>query len=115
MPKDGMAIVNLASAQVTTVDRVRRFAMPEKAAGYLVYQREAAEKPAAAPADPTGGNGDQQQGGRGGRGGGGAAGAGGASARTQFGSDLVLRALVDGTERTFTDRSEEHTSELQSL
>jgi hypothetical protein len=55
MPKDGMAIVELASAKVTTVDRVRRFAMPEKAAGYLVYQREAPEKPVASPAAPTGG------------------------------------------------------------
>jgi dipeptidyl aminopeptidase/acylaminoacyl peptidase len=121
MPKDGMVIVNLATAQVTTVDRVRRFAMPEKAAGYLVYQREAAaEKAAAAPADTTGGNGDQQQGdqqqgGRGGRGGGGAAGAGrgagGAGARTQFGTDLVLRALADGAERTFTDVAEFHFTE----
>ena len=83
--------------------------MPEKAAGYLVYQREAAEKPAAAPADPTGGNGDRQQGGRGGRGGGAAA--GGAGARTQFGTDLVLRTLADGAERTFTDVAEFHFTE----
>ncbi|MGD0870681.1 MAG: prolyl oligopeptidase family serine peptidase [Bryobacteraceae bacterium] len=120
MPKDGMVIVNLVSAQVTTIDRVRRFAMPEKAAGYLVYQREAAaEKPAAAPAGTTGGRGngnqqqgDQQQGGRGGRGGGGAGGgAGGAGARPQFGSDLVLRALADGAERTFSDVAEFHFTE----
>jgi dipeptidyl aminopeptidase/acylaminoacyl peptidase len=110
MPKDGMAIVNLSSAQATTVDRVRRFAMPEKAAGYLAYQCEAAaEKPAAAPAAATGGNGDQQQGGRGGRGG--AAAAGGAGARTQYGSDLVLRSLAGGAERTFTDVAEFHFTE----
>src|ERR1035438_6092393 len=112
MPKDGMVIVNLSSAQITTVDRVRRFAMPEKAAGYLVYQREAvAEKPAATPAAATGGTGggDQQQGGRGGRGGGAAA--GGAGTRTQFGTDLVLRALADGAERTFTDIAEFHFTE----
>jgi hypothetical protein len=110
LPKDGMVIVNLSSAQVTTVDRVRRFAMPEKAAGYLAYQREAvAEKPAAAPADSTGGDGDRQRGGRGGRAGGAAA--GGAGARPQFGADLVLRALADGAERTFTDVAEFHFTE----
>ncbi len=110
MPKDGMVIVNLASGQVTTIDRVRRFAMPEKASGYLAYQREAAEeKPAAPPAGATGGNGggDQQQGGRGGRGGV----AGGAGTRPQYGTDLMLRALADGAERTFTDVAEFHFTE----
>jgi dipeptidyl aminopeptidase/acylaminoacyl peptidase len=111
MPKDGMVIVNLATGQATTIDRVRRFAMSERAAGYLAYQREAAERPAGAPADTTGGNGDadQQQGGRGGAAGG--AGRGGAGARTQYGADLVLRALADGAEHTFTDVAEFHFTE----
>jgi dipeptidyl aminopeptidase/acylaminoacyl peptidase len=111
MPKDGMAIVELASGKAATIQRVRRFMLPEKAAGYLAYQKEAPERPAAnAPegARPLGGNDSSadQQGGRGGRGGRGG-GAGGA-ARAEFGSDLVLRALADGSERTFTDVAEFH-------
>jgi len=112
MPKDGMVIVNLATAQAATIDRVRRFAMPEKGAGYVVYLKEAAERAAAAPApDAGGGDGfaDQQQGGRGGRGGaGGGAGRGAAGARTTYGTDLVLRTLADGVERTFSDVLEFH-------
>jgi hypothetical protein len=51
-----------------------------------------------------------QQGGRGGRGGGaGGAGRGaGGAARPTFGTDLILRALADGAERTFTDVAEFH-------
>ena len=116
MPKDGMVIVELATAKSTTIDRVRRFMLPEKAAAYVAYQKEAAERPAAnAPRrrKPLGG-GDSyadQQGGRGGRGGaagGGRGGAGGAGGRATFGTDLVLRTLADGTERTFTDVSDFH-------
>ncbi len=128
MPKDGMTIVELATAKSTSVARVRRFMMPEKAAGYLAYQKEAPERPANAPegAKPLGGGdvaglqgdyrGDlrddlqvnqkgDQQGGRGGRGGG-RGGAGGRGA--DFGTDMILRSLADGAERTFTDVAEFH-------
>ncbi|MBZ5726285.1 MAG: prolyl oligopeptidase family serine peptidase [Acidobacteriia bacterium] len=104
MPKDGMVIVDLASGRATPIERVKQFAMPEKAAGYLAYLREAPEtKPAEAkpPEEKKGGDSDQQ-GGRGGRGGGAAAG-GGRGARPEFGSDLVLRNLADATERTLPD------------
>ena len=106
MPKDGMVIVELASGKATTIDRVRRFVLPEKAAAYVAYQKEAAGAPAATPADAAknaGGLGDQQ-GGRGGRGGA----AAGGPARPAFGTDLVLRTLADGTERTFPDVAEFH-------
>jgi dipeptidyl aminopeptidase/acylaminoacyl peptidase len=105
MPKDGMTIVELATGKAAVIARVRRFMVPEKAAGYLAYQKEAAERPAGAPADATrnaGGDGHDQQGGRGGRGGRGGA------ARPEFGTDLVLRALADGAERTFSDVAEFH-------
>jgi dipeptidyl aminopeptidase/acylaminoacyl peptidase len=111
MPKDGMTIVELATGKPASVERVKRFTMPEKAAGYLAYQKEASERPANAPegAKPLGGGdapdrqGDQQagRGGRGGRGGSGGRGA-------DFGSDLILRSLADGSERTFTDVAEFH-------
>jgi len=109
MPKDGVVIVELASAKATTIDRVRRFILPEKAAGYLAYQKEAPERPAAnAPegAKPLGGGDSADQQGRGGRGGRG--GAAGGAGRATFGTDLVLRSLVDGTERTFSDVAEFH-------
>jgi dipeptidyl aminopeptidase/acylaminoacyl peptidase len=104
-PKDGMVILDLASGKVTKVDRVKRFDVPEKAAGILAYWKEGPDAPAgrggANPATQQEGN--DQQGGRGGRGG---PGAGGRGARAEIGSDLVLRMLADGAERTFTDVTE---------
>jgi dipeptidyl aminopeptidase/acylaminoacyl peptidase len=103
MPKDGMVIVDLASGQATPIPRVKRFAMPENAAGYLAYLKEAPEGAPAASA-PASGNGDSdQQGGRGGRGGAAGGGAGRGGARPEFGTDMVLRSLTDATERTFSD------------
>ncbi len=103
MPKDGMVIVDLASLQTTPIPRVKRFALPENAAGYLAYLRETPEGAPAAAA-PASGNGDSdQQGGRGGRGGAGAGGGGRGGVRPEFGTDLVLRSLSDATERTFSD------------
>ena len=45
-PKDGMVIVDLASGKATRVERVKRFAMPEKASGLLVYLKEGPDAPA---------------------------------------------------------------------
>ena len=109
-PKDGMVIVDLASGKAERIERVKRFAMPEKAAGLLVYWKEGPDAPASGAgaggtgaAKPEGGDrwGDQQ-GGRGGRGG--AAGARGG--RPDFGSDLVIRKLSDASERTVADVAE---------
>jgi dipeptidyl aminopeptidase/acylaminoacyl peptidase len=100
-PKDGMVVVDLASGKAARIERVKRFAMPEKAPGVLAYWKEGPDAPAAAggrgepPADAD------QQGGRGGRGGATARGA-----RPEFGSDLVLRTIADGAERTFPDVAE---------
>jgi dipeptidyl aminopeptidase/acylaminoacyl peptidase len=108
-PKDGMVIVELASGKTTRVERVKRFAMPEKASGILVYLMEGPDAPAGgagnAPAAPKP-EGDQQAG-RGGRGAAaGATGAGGRGARAEFGSDLVLRSLADAAERKIADVAE---------
>jgi dipeptidyl aminopeptidase/acylaminoacyl peptidase len=101
-PKDGMVILDLASGKVTRMDRVKRFSMPEKAAGILAYWKEGPD----APASGRGGTnvaaqqeGNDQQAGRGGRGGA----AAGRGLRAEIGSDLVIRALADGSERTVTD------------
>src|SRR5436305_6499988 len=95
-PKDGMVIVDLASGKKTRIDRVKRFSVPEKAAGLVAYWKEGPD----APATPAGRGAppaaDQQAGGRGGRGSAAATGP-----RPEFGSDLVLRNLSDGAERSF--------------
>jgi dipeptidyl aminopeptidase/acylaminoacyl peptidase len=100
MPKDGMVVVDLASGKFARIERVKRFQMAEKAVGYLAYLKEAPETPAAASpqaAKPEGDS-DQQRGGRGG-----AVGGRGNGARPQFGSDLMLRNLMDASERSFPD------------
>src|SRR6185503_20806649 len=48
-PKDGMAIVDLASGKATRVARVRRFDLPDRASGVLAYLKEGPEG-AASPA-----------------------------------------------------------------
>ena len=47
-PKDGMVIVDLASGKATRIERVKRFVLPEKASGVLVYQKEGPDAPAGA-------------------------------------------------------------------
>jgi dipeptidyl aminopeptidase/acylaminoacyl peptidase len=109
MPKDAMVIVDLASGKATRIDRVKSFQLPEKAAGWLAYLKEPPEGAAgsgAQPSRPQNGDADQQ-GGRGGRGGGAAnGGRGGRGGRSEYGSDLVLRNLADGTEKIFADAVE---------
>ena len=101
MPKDGMVIVDLASGKATRIERVKRFQMAEKSSAYLVYLKEGPDTPAPQPAKPEGGDriaADQQRGGRGGAGG-----AGRGGARPEFGSDMVVRSLADGSERSLSD------------
>lgn len=85
-PRTGLAMIELASGNITRIDGVRGWTLAEDNAAYLVYQRE--PKPAepapmnpanppkpAAPAKPTG-------------------------------QELVLRNLIDKSERTFEDVGE---------
>ena len=102
-PKDGMVIVDLASGKATRVERVKRFAMPEKASGLLVYLKEGPDAPAgaagSAPARRRGraisraAAADVAERHRGARRG----------PRPEFGTDLVIRNLADSSERTITD------------
>ncbi len=106
-PRDGMMIVDLASGKSAKIDSVRRFAMPEDAGGYLAYQKDGGAAADGAAEAPQGNDRSDQQAGRGGRGGRGGAGGGRAGgARPQFGTDLVLRTIADGSERTFSDVAE---------
>ncbi|MEI9975155.1 MAG: hypothetical protein WDO73_25735 [Ignavibacteriota bacterium] len=112
MPKDGMTIVELASGKSTSIERVKRFALPEKAAGYVAYQKEAPERAVQCV-------GRRQTVGRWRR-----RGSAGWTAEAveavavapvgrgaEFGSDMVVRSLADGTERTFADVAEFHFTE----
>ena len=54
-PKDGMVIVDLASGKATRIERVKRFAMPEKASGLLVYLKEGSGRSGGRRRDRTGG------------------------------------------------------------
>jgi dipeptidyl aminopeptidase/acylaminoacyl peptidase len=85
-PKANLAIVNLASGQVTTIADVRSFKMPAQAGGWLAYQLDA---------DTTGATGANGRGGRGGRG---AAGDSAAGRRKSDGAPVVLRNLGSGGE-----------------
>ncbi len=110
MPKNALGIMDLATGQVARIERVKGFQVPEDGAGYVAYQLEAKpeeKKPepnADAPKPGQDEESDLQQGRGGGRGAGAQAGAGGRPGnRKEYGTDLILRRLSDGTERTFTD------------
>ncbi|HYZ86925.1 MAG TPA: prolyl oligopeptidase family serine peptidase [Bryobacteraceae bacterium] len=105
--KDGIAIIDLSTGKVIQVARVKKFQVPELSGSYLVYLKEAATGPATSEtANSTPANNGAQQGAQ-------------ANhpppapintpqeqtpARTgradQYGSDLVIRQLASGTERT---------------
>jgi hypothetical protein len=109
MPKDGLVIVNLASGETTRIAEVKSFAVPSKGGAWLAYSKEAKPeekkpddaKPAAKPTEgeppeeDAADDADQQRGGAraGGR-------AGVTTATRTYGSDLVLRELASGAERT---------------
>ena len=113
MPKNALGIMDLSSekgGQVTRIERVKGFQVPEDGAGYIAYQLETKveeKKPEAnAEASKPGEDeeSDLQQGrGGGGRGPAGTGGAGRPGNRKEYGTDLVLRRLSDGNERTFAD------------
>lgn len=107
MPKNALGIMDLATGQVTRIERVKGFQVPEDGAGYIAYQLEAKveeRKPEDKKDEKTSEPGDleasdQARGQRGG-----AAAQGGVSGpRKEYGTDLILRNLVTGAERTFAE------------
>jgi dienelactone hydrolase len=103
MPKGGIVIFDLAAGKATRVARVKSFRMPLKAAGYVAYLREAAEKKPDAKKDEPKKEGEDrdQRRSTGTRPGGTAASS--SARRPEFGTELVLRKLADGSEQTFAD------------
>jgi len=107
MPKNALGLMDLSNGQVTRIERVKNFQVPEDGAGWLAYSLEAKaaeakpEEKAATPNQQDDAEEDFQQRGRGA--GVGAAGGRPGGARKEYGTDLVLRNLANGSERTFTD------------
>jgi dienelactone hydrolase len=120
MPQNAIGLMDLTTGKVERIERVRRFQVPEQGAGFIAYLLEPTPE---APADqankgeaagaatpPAGGAaqgaaaGGGRQGGRGatGRQGGSAAGRR-TPARPEYGTDLVVRNLADGTDKTIPD------------
>jgi dipeptidyl aminopeptidase/acylaminoacyl peptidase len=108
MPKNALGIMDLSNGQVTRIERVKNFQVPEDGAGWLAYALEAKpeeKKPEAAADAPKPSNEDgdedfQRPGGAQGRG---AAGGRPGAPRKEYGTDLVLRNLANNSERTFSD------------
>ncbi len=106
MPQNALGMLDLATGQVTRIEKVKSFQIPEDGAGWIVYQLEAKpeETKPEAPKNEAPKPGDdsedlQQRGGARGAG----AGVRPGGNRKEFGSDLVLRNLYDGKERMFSD------------
>ncbi|KPJ89217.1 MAG: hypothetical protein AMS18_12645, partial [Gemmatimonas sp. SG8_17] len=102
-PKDSLGILDLESGEISKVERVKSFALPEEAGGWVAYLLEApaeetdttaATEGEGARARPVGG---RRSGGQAARAGG--SGAGGAE--KQDGTVLILRNLSSGGEQQF--------------
>lgn len=91
MPKNAMGIMDLTGGEVTRIDRVKSFQVPEGGAGFIAYLLEAKveerkpedRRPDAAPAPAGRGRRD--------------------SRKKEYGTDLVVRNLADKSERSFAD------------
>ncbi len=91
MPKNAMGIMDLSTGEVTRIERVKNFQVPEDGAGFIAYLLEAKpeekkadeKKPETPPAPAARGRRDTK--------------------KKEYGSDLVLRNLTDRSERTFAD------------
>jgi dipeptidyl aminopeptidase/acylaminoacyl peptidase len=85
MPKDGLGIMRLADGDVTRIERVKSFQVPEEGVGYVAYLKEPATPQAATPAPNNASSRGPQQ------------------PKKEYGSDLVLRSLGGDGEREFSD------------
>src|SRR5262249_50471878 len=101
MPKNAMGIIDVASGNLSRVDRVKNFQVPEQGAGFVAYLLEPKPEDKKNPEDKKGDDKKEERKPE-------------ASAqpsakkekKKEYGSDLVLRNLNDGTERTFSDAAE---------
>ena len=102
MPKNALGIMDLSSGQVTRIERVKNFQVPEDGAGFIAYQLEpkpepkkpqtdgaaTAENAKPAPAESPAAAARPQS---------------NKEKKKEYGSDLVLRKMADGSERVYND------------
>src|SRR6185503_14543208 len=93
MPKNAMGIMDIGTGEVTRVDRVKNFQVPENGTGWMAYLLEA--KPEEKKADdrrppdtPAAASPPERR---------------RRDRKKEYGSELVLRNLADKSERTFPD------------
>jgi len=96
MPRNGLGIMDLATAEVTRIERVRSFQVPEDGTGFIAYQLEPKPEERKPDSASTPSPGQRP-----------APGARRATPRRpEYGSDLVLRNITDKSDRIFADVSE---------
>jgi dipeptidyl aminopeptidase/acylaminoacyl peptidase len=111
-PKNALGIMDLSNGQVTRVERVKSFQTPEEGPNWIAYQLEAkveerkADDKTAEPKPESKQNENDDQDFQRGRGAAGAPGGRPGGSRKEYGSDLVLRNLATGAERTVADALE---------
>ncbi len=83
-PKRSLGIMDLATGRVTKIERVKSFRTPEDGYGFIAYLKEPVTetKKAETRAKPPAKKGKKKE---------------------KFGSEMVLRRLADGSERSFSD------------
>ena len=112
MPKNALGLMDTSTGQVTRVERVKNFQVPEDGSGFIAYLLEAkpeargssstVKEGAAAPSTETS-PAPSASPSTGPRSNASVARPSGKAAKKDYGSDLVLRNLSTGTERTFND------------
>src|ERR1043166_3128756 len=112
LPKNALGIMDLSNGQVARVERVKNFQVPEDASGFIAYSLEAkpgvspnregangaasTEPPAPEQTEDEDGVAQRPQGGGGGR-------PAARGPKKEFGTDLIIRNMTTGTERTISD------------
>ena len=86
-PKKKLGIMDLSDGKVTEIERVKSFKMPEEAGGWVAYLKEEAPKPKDEAEKTAEGEAEEEE---------------KKKKEKKFGTELVLRALRDGSETTFT-------------
>ncbi len=90
MPRNGLSIMNLSTGDVTRIERVKTFRVPEDNGGFIAYTLEAnPAEPASPTASPAPSPAPQPR--------------RPSSRKKEYGTELVLRNTSTGTERKFPD------------
>ena len=111
MPKNSLGIMDLSNGQVVRIEKVKSFQVPEDGSGFVAYLLEPKPEPkkpvdkdtTATTAEGAGSNATSSTRGSSPTVREGASQSPRAAKKKEYGSDLVLRNMADGTERTFAD------------